>query len=664
MKKKINILIGLGFLLFLLTPCKTSGQTISGAKERAYFVNMLTKIADPVLENLSKDQLKENMPVEKAVHPYGGREDVTHLEALGRTLAGMAPWLELGPDDTEEGKLREKYIRLALKGIKNAVDPDAKDYMNFTKGGQPLVDAAFLAEALIRAPNQLWERLDSSTQHNIIKEFKKTRDISPYYMNWLLFSATIEAALLKFEGKADMVRLEYALFKHDEWYLGDGIYGDGPDFHWDYYNSYVIQPMMLDILSVLKEKKEHLKHWVYKNKFINQGDVFLDRAQRYAAVQERLISPEGTFPPIGRSLAYRCGAFQLLSQIALKQQLPDNLNPAQVRSALYAVIKKQMEAPQTFDEMGWLTIGFYGHQKEIAEPYISTGSLYLCTAAFLVLGLPEQTLFWAAPSADWTQKSVWGGGEAPIDHAYYPNQLKKEEGWETVIDNDSFEDIRKFKANWNYFYPWGNDHNGSARMYRSQVKLENNSLHLKASPVAESEGKSSSPPHLAIKYRSGAIHAKHQIKISKEHPEYTVSGEFKAPTGQGTWPAFWLTAVDGWPPESDILEFKGDAINWQNTFITPNNVTTIKRTLKDASDNWHTYSVKLKYIDDEHTSIIYYIDGEQTGIHYTNFTNKPLWLIINLQMEGSSGEPGPNSETSYFARNVTVKRKLMNEDNN
>lgn len=406
---------------FLIWPIISVSQDNIQDK-RDYYVNMLVQIADPVLTNLANDDLKANMPVEKALNPYGGREDVTHLEAVGRTLAGMAPWLELGPDDTKEGQLRKKYIDLAVKGLANAVDPQANDYLNFSGEGQPLVDAAFLAEALIRAPEQLWGNLDSTTQERMLAEFKKTRATSPPYMNWLLFSGMIEAALLKFEGEADMMRIEYALFKHDEWYVGDGTYGDGPDFHWDYYNSYVIQPMILDILSVLKEHRNTtLQNWRYRGKFIDRADVFEERAQRYAAVQERLISPEGTYPPIGRSLAYRTGAFQALSQIALLQQLPEEINPAQVREALYAVIKNQMEVPGTFDENGWLTIGFYGPQKEIAERYISTGSLYLSTAAFLVLGLPEQTPFWAAPAEDWTQKKIWSGNEALIDEALYQN---------------------------------------------------------------------------------------------------------------------------------------------------------------------------------------------------------------------------------------------------
>jgi len=416
------------FLMLTASPIAAQSEMkLSGQQQREILVESLVKICDPILTNLANDKLKANMPIEKADEPYDFREEVVHLEAIGRTLAGIAPWLELGPDDTKEGQLRKKYIALAVKGIANAVDPNANDYVNFTEYLQPLVDAAFLAEALIRAPEQLWGNLDATTQKRVIKEFKRTRTMSPLYMNWLLFSGMIEAALLKFDDNADMMRIEYGLMKHDEWYLGDGMYGDGPDFHWDYYNSFVIQPMILDILSVLKEKEEKFKDYSYEEKFITNNKVFLERAQRYAAIQERLIAPDGTYPPIGRSLAYRFGVFQALSQIALFVKLPAEVEPAQVREALFAVIQNQLSAPQTFNADGWLNIGFYGHQRSIAEPYITTGSLYLCTTAFLALGLPKDNPFWTDPSADWTQKKIWSGKAAPLDHAYYPKSNSEEE---------------------------------------------------------------------------------------------------------------------------------------------------------------------------------------------------------------------------------------------
>lgn len=375
--------------------------------DRTFYIKTLTQIADPVLTNLSEDKLKQNMPIETPPNAYGDRDKVTYLEAFGRLVAGIAPWLALGPDDSEEGQLREKYILMVHASLRNATDPNAADYMNFSEGGQPLVDAAFLAQGLLRAPEQLWERLDAQTQKNVITALTSSRSINPYYSNWLLFSGMVEAALLQFDGEGDMVRISYALNKHKEWYLGDGMYGDGPEFHWDYYNSFVIQPMLLDISKVLvAHDKQHQDDF----------DLFLKRARRYAAIQERFISPEGTYPVIGRSMAYRFGAFQSLAQIALWESLPDAVSPAQVCGALGAVIAKHMEASASmFDEDGWLRPGFYGHQPEMAEPYISTGSLYLCSLVFLPLGLPETAAFWSDEPQPWTQQKVWQGQKVPID---------------------------------------------------------------------------------------------------------------------------------------------------------------------------------------------------------------------------------------------------------
>jgi hypothetical protein len=130
-----------------------------------------------------------------------------------------------------------------------------------------------------------------------------------------------------------------------------------------------------------------------------------------------LISPEGTFPAIGRSLAYRFGAFHLLATMALRKELPDGIAPEQVRCALSAVIRRMIEAPGTFDEHGWLRVGFCGHQPAIAEPYISTGSLYLCSTAFAPLGLPSTDDFWSGPPKAWTAQKVWSGQDVPADHA-------------------------------------------------------------------------------------------------------------------------------------------------------------------------------------------------------------------------------------------------------
>jgi hypothetical protein len=373
---------------------------------REYWISVLLKIAEPVIINLSNEKLRANMP---AVSKGENRQEVTHLEAFGRTLAGLAPWLELGADNTAEGKLREKYIQLTRKALAVAVNPSSPDFLNFSRQQQPLVDAAFMAQGLLRGYKQLWEPLDQEVKTNVINAFKSSRVIKPGENNWLLFSATIEAFLLKTGNGGNLETIAYALNKHAAWYKGDGAYGDGAEFHWDYYNSFVIHPMILDITKVLVDNKKDA---------IISYDIALKRAQRFAVVQERLISPEGTFPPMGRSLVYRFGAFQTLSQIVLLKKLPAEISPAQVRSALSLVIYRLAEAPNTFDSKGWLNAGLFGSQPGISEYYITTGSLYLCSVGLLPLGLPATDPFWASPAEDWTSKKVWKGIDLPNDHAY------------------------------------------------------------------------------------------------------------------------------------------------------------------------------------------------------------------------------------------------------
>ncbi|MEJ6951908.1 DUF2264 domain-containing protein [Natronospora cellulosivora (SeqCode)] len=394
--------------------------------DRNYWISIMKKIIDPVLINLSQRKLKENMIVDGSIE----RKDNAYLEALGRTVAGISPWLELADKASEKGEKLgdkssekgeklgdksskkglklgilekqdiEKYAQVTRQAIEAAIDPDSPDYMNFEDGGQPLVDLAFLAHGILRAPEQLWHKLDSASKDYLIKVLKSSRKIKPCYSNWLLFSAMIEAALYLMGEDFDIVRIDYAIKEHQNWYLGDGTYGDGPEFHWDYYNSFVIQPMLLDIVKLLSKED---------NEIANLSDIVLKRAQRYAEILERLISPEATFPPIGRSLAYRFGVFQLLSQLALAKELPTSLAPSQVRTALTAVIRKMINMPGTFNKEGWLNIGFSGHQPDIAEIYINTGSLYLCNTVFLPLGLSPDDEFWTGKEKDWTAKRIWSG---------------------------------------------------------------------------------------------------------------------------------------------------------------------------------------------------------------------------------------------------------------
>ncbi|MDM1292722.1 DUF2264 domain-containing protein [Sphingobacterium sp. N143] len=368
--------------------------------DRKYWSDLLYQITSPVIHNLAAGTLKKNMPLEKAPGYMLKAEQVSYLEAVGRTMAGVAPWLALPDDDTEEGKQRDELRRALLKGIANAVDPKNPDCLDFSREQQPIVDAAFMAQGFLRAPEALWAPLDKETKTRIVANFKSLRNRSAYYNNWLLFSALTEAFLLYVGEDADPMRIEIALKKMDEWYLGDGWYSDGPHFAMDYYNSYVIQPMLVDLYRVLSGAKR-----------INSKDYELavKRMQRYATFQERMIGTDGSFPPFGRSITYRTGAFQALAQVALMGKYPEGISPGQLRSAMTAMHKRTFNACSNFDDKGWLVLGFCGSQPEVADTYTSTGSLYMTSLSFLPLGLPADDPFWTSESEDWTSKKAWQG---------------------------------------------------------------------------------------------------------------------------------------------------------------------------------------------------------------------------------------------------------------
>lgn len=377
-------------------------------QDRAYWVGVVERLATPVLEAAAEGQLQARMPVEARRDHRARRAAVSHLEALARLLCGIAPWLELRGEQGEEETLRARIATQAVAAIDHAVNPASPGRMHFDQHCQAVVEAAFLSQAILRAPTTLWEPLSAPARQRLIAAVQSTRAFPLAYNNWLLFAAAIEAFLYFVGQPYDAVRISYALNKHEEWYAGDGTYGDGPRFHWDYYNSFVIHPMLMDVLAAVGEQQ---REWQRMREPVTL------RAQRYAVIQERLISPEGTIPPIGRSLAYRFGALQGLAQVALLKLLPESLPPAQVRCAMTAVIRRMIEAPGTFDADGWLTIGFCGHQPALGEGYISTGSTYLCSAGLLPLGLPSHERMWQEPELPWTSRRIWSGENVPADHA-------------------------------------------------------------------------------------------------------------------------------------------------------------------------------------------------------------------------------------------------------
>ncbi|QJE01896.1 DUF2264 domain-containing protein [Massilia forsythiae] len=389
-----------------------AAASAGGAGERAWMAGLLQKMAEPVLAAMSRGELQKTFPLELSPTWDGRDRRVAYLECFGRLIAGAAPWLALPDDDGAEGRVRKRLRQMALQSYVNSVDPASPDRLLWKGPGQALVDSAYYTNALMRAPQALWEPLDAATKARIVAEIKGLRRIEPPYINWLLFAAMNEAWLLSIGEEADPMRMNVAIRKINEWYVGDGWIKDGEAFHFDYYNAFVMQPMLVEILEVLVK---------YKGPFWNAKPADLlaqanKRIGRYCEHLERFISPQGTFPPIGRSLTYRSAAFQPLALLAWRKRLPASLPEGQVRAALGAVHRALFSDPTNFTRDGFLTIGFVGHHPELGDWYSNNGSMYITSASFLALGLPEQDSYWTSPAQDWTQKKAFAGQRFPKDY--------------------------------------------------------------------------------------------------------------------------------------------------------------------------------------------------------------------------------------------------------
>lgn len=404
------------FALLLLLPAQDLvAKRKKEVTDRELWCDILYRMAAPVLSNMSEGKLQENMLVELSPTWDGRDKRVTYMECFGRLMAGLAPWLSLPDDDTEESKQRKQLREWALKSYAHAVNPESKDYLLWRKEGQPLVDAAYIAESFLRGYDALWTPLDSLTKQRYIKEFTQLRRVNPPYTNWLLFSSTIECFLKKAGAREDAYRITSALRKIEEWYVGDGWYSDGPDFAFDFYNSFVLHPMYVECLEVVTDGGKK-SGWNLKADNFNRG---IKRMQRFGIILERFVSPEGAFPVFGRSITYRTAVLQPLALLAWRGWLPKELPNGQVRAAMTAVMNRMFGDNRNFNEKDFLTLGFNGSQPHISDWYTNNGSLYMASLAFLPLGLPAEHPFWTDASQAWTSKKAWGGEEFPKDHAYY-----------------------------------------------------------------------------------------------------------------------------------------------------------------------------------------------------------------------------------------------------
>lgn len=192
--------------------------------------------------------------------------------------------------------------------------------------------------------------------------------------------------------------------------------------------------------------------------------------------------------------------------------------------------------------------------------------------------------------------------------------------------------LTQLHAAWNVGYPWGRTHNGTAYMTHGGDTM-----------------RATQPGTNGYKYNSGASYNTTKLVCTSASTMGAQATCTVTTNQRGVWPAFWITSEGAWTSEVDIAEWKGSNTCWQNTYDggweslgTSSNGAVYKAHCW-ASPSSGASAVKVQL------SINNTVKATHTG---SNFLNKNFWLIRNLQMEGSSGSPGPASAT-YTCSNVT-----------
>ena len=324
----------------------------------------LLKIVIPPLTLFSENRFYEwEIEVSPKYHKDKNKH-IGYLECISRITCGISYYVY--------NQKNEKLKALLVSSINNIVNSNNSIYQLWFTEQQSLIEAGHLAYGFIRSNMNLFNDLDENSRKNCIKIFKYVKNIKTNHNNWILYNAMIEYFLYLCNEEYHVAKIQIILNQVENWYVGDGFYKDGNSFKMDYYNSYVIHSFYYDI------SKE------FQNEKIEE---LYQRMKLYSKYLTNLISPCGYYPPLGRSITYRFATFHCLSHfIILKNEKNIEIDKS-IKQKLTNVIKFLFWNNDSFDENGFLKLGWANKGAEISDYYTNSGSLYATTLGFFGISI-------------------------------------------------------------------------------------------------------------------------------------------------------------------------------------------------------------------------------------------------------------------------------------
>ena len=309
-------------------------------------------------------------------------DTIAELECFSRIFAGISPWLATGLEENDLKKILKMFDKLFAQE-------------NIFTHEESIVECAYICYGFLITKNVLWKQVSAHTRKRFITILQSVRKLIQYYhieCNWYLFHGIIETFLKSIAEVHDINFIFNVIKTVDSWYCGDGFYKDGNrGFTMDYYNSYVIHPFYIEILKVCNP---------------SMVDKAFERCIMYTEFLEKIVNADGSYPPLGRSIIYRFGAFHALAYCIYNERISTLHTYSQLQRLLTNVLKRIITS-SIFNADGILELGFTGSQPEIADWYSNWGSCYLTTLGFLPLGLDKTHEFWVESSVLTTQELAW-----------------------------------------------------------------------------------------------------------------------------------------------------------------------------------------------------------------------------------------------------------------
>ncbi|MFB7376519.1 DUF2264 domain-containing protein [Kitasatospora purpeofusca] len=309
------------------------------------------------------------------------------LEGYARTFLPAALRIAGAGGDDPHGLL-DAYARGLDTGTRTPTaergltDGDPESWPLITDRGQAMVEAASIAFALRLTRPWLWDRLDAPVRDRVGRWLADALHRTPNDNNWWLFPLSVGGFLAEagIEERAADAAVRRGLERIERFHLGDGWYTDGRPRAFDHYNGWA-----LHLYPVLHA------HLAADRPLL---DEYGSRLAAHLADQAHLFGGDGAPVHQGRSLTYRFAATAPLWAGALTGHTP--LAPGTTRRIASGALRHFVDRG-AIDERGLLTLGWYGPEPRLVQPYSGPASPYWAGSGFLGLLLPPDHPVWTDP---------------------------------------------------------------------------------------------------------------------------------------------------------------------------------------------------------------------------------------------------------------------------